>query len=163
MSHSNFRCLRRSSLAFNWLRVNFFFFLRGSGVDVPVAASFPLAAGVAALEAAGVMAGLALREASLDGGFALASRKASSTIAAFPWWVRRPASTFQISGPVPQGWKVIRGSKETGSQSALTNSMLCEMMHTAPPHSRIATATPPTASRSRKFVTSSKTTTFGED
>jgi hypothetical protein len=40
-------------------------------------------------------------------------------------------------------------SRRTSGQSALTNSMLCEMIQTAPPQSRIATDRPPRASRSK--------------
>ena len=46
------------------------------------------------------------------------------------------------------------------SHNAFTNSRLWEMMQTAPAQSRMATATPPTASRSRKLVTSSRTTIY---
>lgn len=47
--------------------------------------------------------------------------------------------------------RVDEGGKRrlTSGQRALTNSMLCEMMQTAPPQSRIATERPPRASRSK--------------
>jgi len=45
-----------------------------------------------------------------------------------------------------------RRRRLTSGQRALTNSMLCEIMQTAPPQSRIATERPPRASRSKLKV-----------
>jgi hypothetical protein len=85
----NFLNLLRSSWAFIWLRVSFFFFTPGTP-GVPLS-SVPLAAGVAAadaaglctLERAGVFAPLPLGD--------LMSAKASSTTAALPLCVIRPS------------------------------------------------------------------------
>lgn len=87
----------------------------------------------------GVPALLVTRDPGREG-----SSKASSTRATLPWCVRTPASTCQISG-----------------QRAVTNSVECEMMQTAPPHSLIATARPPRASRSKKLVGSSRKRHWG--
>lgn len=93
LSQRSFRRRRRSSWAFCWLRVTFFFFFT-SGL-LPES-SAPLPAGVPAAEAAG----LCRRER--DGVFValpfLTSRM-SSTTDVFPCRTTRPLSTFQISGP----------------------------------------------------------------
>ena len=81
VNHSSSRWRFRSSLAFIWFLVNFFFFLGApavGGVDGP---SLPLPAGV---PAGGVAAGVATRDANLDVGFDLASRNASSMTALLP-------------------------------------------------------------------------------
>ena len=109
MSHFRCRAFLRSSRAFIWLRVSFFFFLTG-GVEAPLAdpgaaPSASLPTGVAAVEPAGVApreaAGVCPREregveSPLRG---LGVEKASSTIATLPRRVMRPALTSQISGP----------------------------------------------------------------
>lgn len=98
VNQASFRALRRSSLAFIWLRVSFFFFDRG--LAVPLFSS-PDPAGVANLEAAGVLDALG----RIDPGLDFPSANASSITPTLPICLRIPLSTFQISG-----------------QSALTNS-----------------------------------------
>lgn len=99
INHCSFRWRLRSSTIFCWFLVSFFFFL-GTGDDpFSPPSSAPLAAGVPWIDTLGVpsldLTGVLL---PLPLGL-LASRKASSTIAALPLWVILPASTCHISGP----------------------------------------------------------------
>lgn len=124
ISHWSFLCLLRSSFAFSWLRVSFFF-LGGpaplAGVDAPSGVpSSPLPAGVPAFDPDGVMAGLARLDARREAGFDFASKKASSTTALFPCCTNRPFSTFQISGPkTTLSWRKPR--HENGSNTYTTH------------------------------------------
>lgn len=142
------RARLRSSRSFTCLRVSFFFLMTGMGIpSVPTTAgddsSALLAAELAAVDE-GLLALLPVRLASRlaareDGLLDLPSSNASSTISTLPWWIKRPASTFQIVGQMEE-----------------LNSLLCVMHTNAPSQLRIATANPPSASRSKKFVGSSR-------
>ena len=78
------RMRRRSSCAFCWLRVSFFFFLTG-GVAMPFAlSSAPLPAGVALVDAAGVCAREESAGVLLPLPFGDLTAKASSTTATLP-------------------------------------------------------------------------------
>ena len=143
---SRVRARRRSSRSLSCLRVSFLrplaaLNLSSSSAPSIVAwtrASSPDPAGVST-DAGVASPGVAAADATPEAGF---DSNALSLTADLPFIVRRPASTFQIS-----------------EQSAPTNSWLCEIQRKAPVHSRMPTASPPSASRSRKLVGSSKTRT----
>lgn len=125
VNQCSFLSLLRSSVAFNWFRVGFFFFFIIS--TLPAESSAPLATGVPVLEPAGlwrrertgVLAPLPF------GDFA---SKASSITATLPWCVILPASTFHISGPMRRSIGVSYTHQDIDPQSAETNSLLWDMI-----------------------------------